>query len=168
MWKDIKEYEGLYQVSDSGQVKSLSRHVENGSTGGMILKERLLKPCLCKNGYLYVVLSKNHIKKNYYIHRLVATAFLSETNSTVNHKDGNKHNNSLSNLEFVSYSENNQHAYNIGLHRKGEKHYLARLTQEQVNEIKKCGKTDTYEKIALNYGVNKATIRDILLGRTWK
>ncbi len=104
------------------------------------------------------------------MHRLVAEAFVDNPNSepTVNHIDGNKLNNYYLNLEFVSYSYNNQHAYDIGLHKKGEHHYNSRLTEQQVKEIKLLGKYDTFENIALKYGVKKATIRDVIVGNTWK
>jgi hypothetical protein len=168
MWKDICGYEGLYKISDSGEVKSLQRHVENGSKNGMILKERILSKCECKNGYYYVSLRDGHRRKNFYIHKLVANAFLDELGDTVNHKDGNKKNNCVSNLEIVSYSENNKHAYDIGLRKKGENHYNAKLTYAQVEEIKHRGKYAPYYKIGKKYGVSAATIRDILLKNTWK
>ena len=170
MWKDIKEYEGYYQVNEEGKVKSVERWISNGSPNGMIKKEQILKTQQNKNGYLQVTLCKQGKKKCVYVHRLVAEAFLDNPNNleTVNHKNGNKLDNNVSNLEFSSYQENNQHAYDTGLHNKNENHYKARLTIEQVKEIKENGKYDTYEAIGKKYGVSKATIRDILVGNTWK
>lgn len=170
MWKDIKDFEGLYQVSEFGQIKSLKRHVENGSPCGMILKERLLIPTKMPNGYYQVSLCKNGKRTVHYVHRLVAQAYLDNpyNEKTVNHKDGNKANNTVSNLEFASYSDNNQHAYDTNLHGKGERHYRAILSAEQVAEIKSNGKNDTYENIAKRYNVSRATIRDVLVGNTWK
>lgn len=89
IWKDIKGYEGLYEVSNLGRVKS---------------KRKILKPI---NGeYLKVGLSKNGIQKTLYIHRLVAETFLGKSNLQVNHKDEDKHNNNIENLEFVTHREN--------------------------------------------------------------
>lgn len=170
MWKDIVNYEGYYQISDSGEVKSLSRRINNGSKNGFISKERILKQTKNpNNGYMQVTLMKNRKKKVVYVHSLVAEAFLGENKkATVNHKDGNKQNNHVLNLEYATYSENNQHAYNTGLHAKGEKHYQAKLTREQVAEIRQNGKTAPYYIIALKYGVAPATIRDIIINKTWK
>ena len=119
IWKDIKEYEGLYQVSNLGRVKSLKRiekfyHNNN---------DKILIQSKCSNGYLKIVLSKNNLHKNYMTHRLVAKTFLPnpENKRTVNHKDGNKQNNCVDNLEWATYSENIQHAYNLGLNYGSDK-----------------------------------------------
>lgn len=108
VWKDIQGYEGLYQVSNLGKVRSL-------------ISNKILRTCTHKRGYLMVALCKNKKKKNYYVHRLVANAYiLKESNKNeVNHIDGNKTNNNSSNLEWCSDAENREHAYNTGL-RKSE------------------------------------------------
>ena len=107
-WKDIAGYEGLYQVSSYGRVKSLHRY---GTKGG------ILKPGLSNNKYLIIILSKNNKIKINLIHRLVALHFIVNSNNKpqVNHKDGNKQNNYYKNLEWCTYSENTQHAYDTGL-----------------------------------------------------
>ena len=100
MWKDIKGYEGLYQVSDDGHVRRL-------------LKNDRTKPVKNREGlYLSVSLSKKSKRRSYNIHRLVAEAFLERPvgATEVNHKDGNKWNNDISNLEWVSQRENMLHA----------------------------------------------------------
>lgn len=103
-WRDIPGFEGLYQVSNSGKVKSLRRGAE-------------LKPGTDKGGYLYVGLCSRGIQKTCKIHRLVALAFLpnDEGKRTVNHIDGNKLNNSVDNLEWATHSENIIHAVKNGL-----------------------------------------------------
>lgn len=110
IWKDVKDYEGLYQVSSIGRIKSLPRN-------GTINKERILKCTVDKDGYLKVNLSKNNIQRKIIVHRLVAMAFISNPYNypQVNHIDGNKQNNEATNLEWVSNKENIQHAYKIGL-----------------------------------------------------
>lgn len=105
-WKDIYGYEGIYQISSLGRVKSLKR-----KCGFLISKDRILKPYKKKNGYLQIDLNKNNIKSKKHIHRLVSEAFIPNPNhlKTVNHKDKNRTNNCVDNLEWMSYSENNLH-----------------------------------------------------------
>lgn len=109
VWKDIPGYEGRYQVSDMGRVKSLARVVSCG-TWNKSQKERVLKPGLCK-GYKQVVLCKDGKREPRTVHRLVAQAFLenSDGKPQINHKDGDKENNRASNLEWATCSENNLH-----------------------------------------------------------
>lgn len=109
-WKDIKDYDGLYQVSNLGNVKSLgnkSNHKE----------PIILKPTINKNGYMAVRLQKDKKVKYIFIHKLVAEAFLrkKKENLQVNHKDGNKRNNKVNNLEWCTASENIIHSFKIGL-----------------------------------------------------
>lgn len=101
IWEDIKDYEGLYQVSNLGNVKSLERKSWNGHKW-FIKKEKTLKPRPLKSGYLRVSLCKDGIVKDYLIHRLVAIAFIPNTDNLpeVNHKDENKENNCYFNLEW--------------------------------------------------------------------
>ena len=98
IWKDKKDYEGHYQVSNFGRVKSIK-----------FGKEIILKQKQCMDGYYYVNLSKNGIVKNYYVHRLVAEAFLPNPDNLpqVNHKDECKTNNVVTNLEWCSAQYNN-------------------------------------------------------------
>lgn len=115
-WKDIEGYEGLYQVSDQGNVKSLARK-RNNSKGSYTQKERILKQSNTTTGYKKVELVKNGQKKSLRVHRLVAQAFIPnpENKPEVNHIDGNKTNNFVSNLEWVTSSENTTHAYTAKL-----------------------------------------------------
>lgn len=110
-WLPVKGFEGLYEVSDEGLVRSLDRLV-NGKLESMSIKRgKILNQKTDRYGYLCVVLYKNN--KRYYktVHRIVAEAFLSASSQTeqVNHKDRNKTNNYVSNLEWVSCQENNEH-----------------------------------------------------------
>ncbi len=103
-WKDIKGYEGLYQISNGGKVRSLI--FRNNKTQIKRTKELTLTDN--GNGYLIVGLSKNGKKKNHYIHRLVAECFVSKKSDTniVNHKDYNCKNNNADNLEWCTQKEN--------------------------------------------------------------
>lgn len=100
VWKDIQGYEGKYQVSNLGNVKSLNYNRTK--------KERILTPGKKTNGYLYVTLSKNGITKNFYVHKLVAYTFIEnpENLPEVNHIDEDKTNNCVSNLEFCDRKYN--------------------------------------------------------------
>lgn len=115
IWKDIKDYEGIYQVSNKGRIKSIGRNTSN-----ICLKTKILKESINQNGYIYYCLYKNGKHKRYKIHRLVAEAFILNPNKypVVNHKDGNKKNNNVENLEWCSSSYNTKHAYNNNLRKK--------------------------------------------------
>lgn len=112
IWKDIKGYEELYQVSNLGRVKSLSRFAYNHFT-----KERIMTPIITKKGYLQIRIRANCKAKGFKIHRLVAEAFIPNPNGLpqVNHIDGNKQNNCVDNLEWCTCKENMQHAVTHGL-----------------------------------------------------
>lgn len=107
-WKDIKGYEGYYQISSYGRVKSLSRKLKN-KWGYFTSKEKILKLSVDKQGYNWVKLCKNNLEKSFLVHRLVTKAFLGDSKLVVNHKDFNKSNNNLKNLEYCSQSENVRH-----------------------------------------------------------
>ena len=111
IWKDIIGFEGLYQISDYGNVKSCRRYV-NSKFGKRVVNEKLLSLGRDKDGYLMAILCQDGIKKTVKIHRLVADAFIdkSEGKNIVNHIDSNKSNNILSNLECVSNLENICHS----------------------------------------------------------
>lgn len=109
IWKDVIGYEGIYQVSNKGSVKRMSRAVRC-KKGFKILPEMELKLCFDRKGYPVVTLWKGGKKNNRTVHRLVVRAFLGISDLTVNHKDANKTNNSLGNLEYISQADNNRHA----------------------------------------------------------
>lgn len=113
IWKDIVGFEGLYQVSREGKIRSLDRRVQCVDSV-RCYKGRLMKQHKKKNGYLQVCLRRQKIGKQYLVHRLVATAFLPNPDGlpVVNHKDENKENNSVENLEWCTQSYNN--AYGDG------------------------------------------------------
>ncbi len=110
IWKDIFGYEGLYQISNFGNVKSLKRISLMRNKYQFIKKEKILKPCLDNVGYYNVNLYKNNFQKTFKIHKLVAIAFLNHTpcgyKLVVNHKNFIKTDNKLENLEIITSREN--------------------------------------------------------------
>ena len=111
IWKDIKGYEGYYQISNMGRVKSLERTVWNGR-GYRKMPEKILKPQKNRNGYLQVPLSKEGTEKKYYIHRLVANAFIPNPQGLpeINHLSEDKTDNRAENLEFCTSQYNKEYS----------------------------------------------------------
>lgn len=112
-WKDIKDYEGIYQVSNLGRVRSLDRLDSAGHKRSGAILSISTNSC----GYSVTSLSKEGRRKQFRVHRLVAQSFLTEEKSKneVNHKDGDKSNNKVENLEWCDRLENMRHAYEKGL-----------------------------------------------------
>lgn len=109
IWKPIKEYEGLYEISNYGNVRSLDKQI-NAKNGSLrTIKGKLLKAKIDKDGYLLIGLTKDNIQKYFRIHRLVALTFIDNPNNLplVNHIDENKQNNAVDNLEWCTTKYNN-------------------------------------------------------------
>tara|TARA_R110000744_G_C19135943_1_gene537618 strand:- start:69 stop:593 length:525 start_codon:yes stop_codon:yes gene_type:complete len=112
IWKDVKGYEGYYQISNLGNIKNIKYLKTKKCNNDLLLK---LKPCKHK-GYVKVTLQKDGQKEYYLVHRIVAEHFIpnDKNKATVNHKNGIKYDNSVGNLEWATYSENMQHAFDEG------------------------------------------------------
>ena len=171
IWKDVGGYEGMYKVSNLGNVKSLDRFTRYKNTDfKMRIKGTVLKHNKITKGYLQVRLSKNGKSKCYLVHRLVMNAFNPTDNSKfeINHIDGNKDNNIPTNLEWVTPKENVRHAYINGLadNTIGNN---KKLNENQVFEIIELSKTGKYtqKEIGGKFGVNRDTVRAILQGKYW-
>lgn len=121
VWKDIKDFEGIYQVSTFGRVKRLSRKTINkgllGEDKELQLKEKILNPSTISKGYKGIVLTKGKKRYPKKVHRLVAEAFIPnpESKPQINHIDCNKSNNNVNNLEWCTNGENQKHAFLNGL-----------------------------------------------------
>ncbi len=120
IWKDIPDYEGLYQASNLGRIKSLSKKIrfEDKIKNEQFRKSKdkiLSLNCFNNFGYLIVHLRKNNKSHTKTIHRLVLESFIGKSELVINHKDGNKLNNKLNNLEYCTISENGKHAWRTGL-----------------------------------------------------
>lgn len=163
-WLDIPYNDEAYHISTYGRVKSFQK--------GTV---KILKPCLHNCGYLYVELFNEDRKgKKFKIHQLVAEAFIPnpENKKTVDHRYGVKFDNYFENLSWKTQAENNQAAYDTGLKKSGEESYQAKLTNEQVIEIRrdyikgdpKYGAAAFAEK----FGVTPDLIYSVVSGRTYK
>jgi len=159
IWKNIKNYEGLYMVSNFGRIsnsKGLRKLVESGI------------------GYKKIKLSKNGVQKTFLVHRLVAEAFIpnSENKSQVNHIDMNRGNNHVENLEWCTNKENCIHGLLNNKNRisiSGSKNYLSKLNEVKVKEMRilsKEGMTDL--QLSERFGVCRRTIWAIVRNKSWK
>lgn len=171
LWKDIKNFEGFYQISNFGRVKSLG-----GWCGTAKRKERIRSTSLTFDGYVKIRLIHQGKDKTMRIHRLVAETFIPnpEGKDTVNHIDGNKLNNTVTNLEWIDRSEQMLHAYKLGLKKAiiGSRNCNAKLTDEQVREIRKVyiPYSRQFGTVALSkkYGVTNRVIGLIVNGKAYK
>lgn len=147
IWKDISGYEGDYQISSLGRVKSIKGYYNNRCYGTYGGPEKILSPTDNGQGYLIVFLCKNGVRKNYYVHRLVAEAFVENPNmyTYVNHLDFNKHNNHAENLSWCTQKQNINYSVPNMIH-KPHQHPPNRTTGERY--IRK--RNNSYE-VAITY-----------------
>jgi len=176
-WKDIKGYEGLYQISNYGRVKSLHRKWIAANGGKHEHGDIIMKQDFDPNGYFYVNFYKNNKKKKFRTHKLVALHFVKNIKNkpVVNHIDGVKSNNYYKNLEWVTLSENSIHAIknNLYEHVKGSDVKNSKLTEWDVYVIRKLYKNTKYwhkqKTVGELFGIYKSQhISDIIRNKTWK
>lgn len=156
LWKrisDLKEFE----ISNSGMIRNA-------------LTKKLIPHCQTKNGYLKTNIFHQGKRYSKLIHRIVIREFLFDSTMQVNHIDGNKHNNNLSNLEYVTQSENIKHAFLIGIqNHKGEKNPAHKLTAADVREIRKLSEERkiSQRKLARMYSTSQGNISKIINRKKW-
>lgn len=159
IWRPIKRYEDFYHVSNYGRVKSFHKG-----------KVRILKPQADKDGYISIALQAYGAAKLCRIHRLVAEAFIPNTDDKpeINHVDGHPLNNHVSNLEWCTRLENQRHAANAGLYNVGELHSQAKLTNADAKYIRDNPNNLTGNALAEMFGVDATTISLVQCGKTFK
>lgn len=168
-WRDIPEYEGYYQVSNLGRVKSLERTVERVSKWGtldrMPIKEKILKPCKVVDGYLSVNLYLNKKHRQRKIHILVASAFIGPRpeNCVIRHLDGNPENNRLDNLKYGTQSENI-----IDCYRYNGRLFTTTIDQARETKYLLANTNMTCKEIAERVGVSRSVVKGISSGRRFK
>lgn len=174
IWKDIKGYEGMYQISNEGRVKSISRHVSRGVLQDKMpfTKELILATAHDEGDYVIVNISKNAKSGNKTVHRLVATAFKPNPHNLpeVNHEDGDKENNNDWNLTWCTKAQNMEHAARMGLisSRPGILNPAAKLTEAQVIEIRALKPTHTLKQLGEMFHVDQSMIALIVKRKNWQ
>jgi len=168
IWKDVFNYEGYYQISNFGNVKSLTRTYKDSLCRTINKKGRPQKKYIRRN-YWSVWLNKNNQSKSFSIHRLVAIHFVYnyENKEYVNHIDGNKFNNYYLNLEWCTAKENTSHAIENKLivFNSGEKARGVKLKEDQVFYILKSDLTQ--QELADKFNVSRSNISAIKRGKSW-
>lgn len=172
IWKDIPDYEGYYQVSNMGNVKSLERMIIRKTGARQLTRSILLKPFRGRTSpYYQVQFSKNNFKCKFMVHRLVAKVFLPGWNPLleVNHIDGNRFNNKTDNLEMCTWQMNIDHSIANNLKNDyGEKHTRAKLTNVEAAKIRNLHIWGIKQvDLAKMYHVSKQTICAIIHKKTY-
>ena len=184
IWKDIQGYEGLYQVSNFGRIKSVGRFIDRLVTGNYWQEERILKPHKTKYGYLMVELRNHKKPKNFLIHRLVAIAFITnpENKPEVDHINANKTDNNVNNLRWVTAKENVRNPLNM-VHLIGKNHPMFGKKHSEETKNKMRGKNnprarkvrnietkeifDTVTEAEKKYNLSKGCIK-CAIKKNWK
>jgi len=172
-WVPISEYETQYEVSNLGNVKSVDRFCASRWGTPRRVKGRMMKLFKTPQGYLQVLLCRNGMSKKFFIHRLVASAFIANSHNypQVNHLDGNKSHNSVENLEWNSCQQNCHHALENKLYvtAKGSDAGQAKLTEDIVRDIREQAAVGIWHKtLAAQYGVGRKAITKIVNNQRWK
>ena len=171
VWKSVKDYEGIYEVSNYGNVKSLDHYCVNrlgtGKQTGRVLKQQK-----SNKGYLRVTLSYNKKRFTTGVHRLVALEFIPNTENKpqVNHVNGIKHDNRAENLEWCTNSENQIHAVKSKLikYNLAEKHHNSKLSNKEVLNVRALFKIGfTNKELANDYGISQSAMSNILRNKTY-
>lgn len=166
-WKYVSGLGNKYKIYFDGRVESVE-------FGKHKKPPQFLRPYITKKGYLRICIGPRNNRKSFCIHRLIGEYFIPNIKRLpeINHKDGNKLNNEISNLEWVTRIENEKHAWRNGLKKPmcGERHSQAKLTWTKVLKIRKLWNSGGYTQARLGkfFGVNDNTIHNVVNYKTWK
>ncbi len=172
-WKDIPGYETIYKASDLGRIKSLDR-ISNNRYGAIKIKSKILVSVIGSSKYYVLGLSKDKKRKTFMVHRIIANSFIEKIPNKpyVNHKDGNKENNLLTNLEWCTSGENQKHAYKNYLQpsRNGINNGRCILTTEKVLEIRNMYSSEkiNISSLSRKLNISRSAISSIIHRKTWK
>lgn len=176
-WRWVRGYKNYFRVSKRGRVRSVNRTISYRDGRVRFYAGCILSPsCNPKTGYLTVGLSRNGKAKHFYVHRLVAEAFIPNPHDLpeVNHKDLNKTNNTVDNLEWSTHSGNKKHAVRNGVKfnprpKKGEESPNSKLTWIKVRKIRRLWATGKYtqDKLAEMFGVTQTNVYFVVTHKTW-
>lgn len=164
-WRDIKGWEGYYQASNLGRIRSVDRFVKDKKDSQKKIKGKIINPSMGTHGYLSISLYNNGISKTYTVHKIIAITFIEPISGKnfINHIDGNKINNNISNLEHVTKSENHLHAYKIGL-QKPQRGMLGKYGKDNYGSKPISQFAINGEFIKTYEGVRDAIRKNISLG----
>lgn len=177
LWAPFPEYEDLYEVSNMGRVRTVLHKFEDLKRSKKVMRlfwgHIIKKPNSDKDGYQSIMVSRNGERSYRKVHRMVAIAFLDNPNNLpdVNHINGVKHDNRLSNIEWVSHRDNILHCYSHRLHSGiGEAHCWNKLKTEQVLRIREMWeqKEASRMEISKRFGVSEGCVSNIIYRKTWK
>jgi hypothetical protein len=170
-WRNVVGFEGLYQISNKGRVKRVPHTVMRNDNKPYTFTEMILNPHTAR-GYKQAILTRDKKKYSVMVHRMVAQAFIDNPQGKpqVNHIDGNKQNNDVSNLEWVTASENVRHAFSTNLRKPIAGN--SKLTEDDVRYIKnlhsnRAGRKWGRNALAKKLNVSTSTIDFVLQGKTW-
>lgn len=175
IWKDVQEFENNFQISNFGRLRSVARRINSSvqPCGFRINKPRIILSQDNGKGYQQYYVKFNNIRIMKYAHRLVAQYFLDnpDQKAEVNHIDGDKANNHVSNLEWNTLQENRNHAVDNNLMCKGEKSYQAKLSEKKVLAIRRLFRINpnfNKSQTARKLNVRDTTIHKIINNQIWK
>lgn len=165
VWRLVPEFGGRYEVSNKGNLRSCP--------GGRVKVGRILAKKKAKNGYWNCCIRVGTKWRRRNLHRLVTAAFLGPCPAglQVNHKDGDKNNNALENLEYVTQSENTKHAYRLHLlvHKLGSKWHASKLVEDEVAEIRRRASLGEKQRdLAAEFEISEPTLSEIVNNKYWK
>lgn len=171
IWKDIKNLEGLYQVSNNGKIRSLDRIITYIDGRKYHYKGKILKQYIQDNGYYYILLNYKRKLYRFSISRLVLSTFVRHPKNgeeAAHFPDSDKSKNNVDNLIWCSPKENSSHKVTHKTLMMGNKHWNAKLSEKEVIEIRYLSKTKTQSDISQIYNISRRTISDIIKKKTWR